>query len=94
MNIGITSQQSLTGNSSVTQKGQVTIPQEIRTKMGIKAGDRVSFAVEGEAVTLKPVASNLLAAYGAVSPTQRPEDFSQIRNQFELGIAKEVASEG
>ena len=94
MNIGITNRQSITGNSSVTQKGQVTIPQEIRIKLGIKPGDRVSFAIKGEDVTLKPVASTLLAAYGAVSPTQSPEDFRRLRNQFEIGTAMEVASEG
>ena len=32
--------------SSVSSKGQVTIPQEVRIRMGLKEGDRVEFVVE------------------------------------------------
>ncbi len=37
----------------VTQKGQVTIPRQIRLMMSIKTGDEVSFAVENNKVVLK-----------------------------------------
>ena len=32
-------------STSVTSKGQVTIPKEIRQKLGIRAGSRVEFVV-------------------------------------------------
>ena len=39
--------------SKVTSKGQVTIPAEVREKLGISAGDSVVFTVDGDTVTLK-----------------------------------------
>lgn len=36
----------------VTTKGQVTIPKEIRDKLGIEPGSEVEFVVSGDVVTL------------------------------------------
>ncbi len=40
----------------VTTKGQVTIPQEIRDRLGIHPGSTVEFGVEGEVVTVRKAA--------------------------------------
>ncbi len=40
--------------SSLSSKGQVTIPNEIRTRLGLKTGDRVEFVVEGSRTILRP----------------------------------------
>ena len=39
-------------NAKVMAKGQVTIPKDIRTLLGISEGDRVSFVVENGKVTI------------------------------------------
>jgi AbrB family looped-hinge helix DNA binding protein len=39
----------------VTTKGQVTIPQEIREKLGIQPGAEVEFEIAGKAVKMTPV---------------------------------------
>lgn len=39
----------------VTTKGQVTIPQDIRDRMGIRPGTEIRFVIEGNAVRLIPV---------------------------------------
>ena len=39
--------------TSVTSKGQVTIPLKIRQQLGIRKGSRVSFAVAGDHVELR-----------------------------------------
>ena len=41
--------------SSVTSKGQVTIPKEIRDSLGITKGDRVLFLKEGDVVIIRKV---------------------------------------
>jgi antitoxin PrlF len=41
--------------STVTSKGQVTIPVSIRKKFAIGANDRVDFITEGERIILVPV---------------------------------------
>jgi len=40
--------------SSISSKGQVTIPQEIRVRMGLNAGDRVEFVIENGQTILRP----------------------------------------
>ncbi len=41
--------------ATMTSKGRVTIPQEIRQRLGLKEGDKVIFMVEGGVAVLKPV---------------------------------------
>jgi AbrB family looped-hinge helix DNA binding protein len=41
----------------VTTKGQVTIPQELREKLGIHPGSTVEFGVEDDVVTLRKAAA-------------------------------------
>ena len=65
----------------VTQKGQVTIPVEIRRLLEIGPYDRVVFYVEEDKVYLTPEAETLQSAYGAVTPLHHPEDFQALRNQ-------------
>ena len=45
--------------AKVTSKGQITIPIDIRKKLGIKEGDKVLFIEEGDKVML--VNSTLMA---------------------------------
>jgi AbrB family looped-hinge helix DNA binding protein len=39
--------------TSVTSKGQVTIPKEIRRHLGIRAGSRIEFVLVGDHVELR-----------------------------------------
>ena len=43
--------------TSVTSKGQVTIPQEVRQQLGIRQGSRIAFALVGDHVELRVVSS-------------------------------------
>ncbi len=76
--------------TTVTEKGQVTIPQEIRRLMGLHPRDKVRFEVEGEVIRLRRATSKLLAGFGAVA-TRKQQDNSQVeREDFEQGVAEEV----
>jgi AbrB family looped-hinge helix DNA binding protein len=87
---GITMQEYET---TVTEKGQITIPREIRRLMGLQPRDKVRFEVEGEVVKIRRVSSKLLQGYGAVVPRKKPEDFRRLREEFEKGVAEEATSE-
>jgi len=39
----------------VTRKYQVTIPKEVREKLGIKVGDRLLVSVRGGCIVLEPI---------------------------------------
>ena len=66
--------------SVVTQKGQVTIPVEIRRVLGIKANDRVTFIIDQDRVCIEPIAESIETIFGAIEPIQRPEDFQRLRD--------------
>lgn len=65
----------------VNQKGQVTIPVQLRRKLDIGPGDQVTFVVEEGKLTLRPARESLRSAYGAVEPLHRPEDFGALRDR-------------
>ncbi|MGH6912620.1 MAG: AbrB/MazE/SpoVT family DNA-binding domain-containing protein, partial [Geminicoccales bacterium] len=45
--------------SRLTTKYQTTIPLEVRRALGLEAGDRVEFSVEGTVVTLRKATPRL-----------------------------------
>jgi len=50
--------------STLTSKGQVTIPADVRKHLGLHPGDRVGFIVEGGEVRLVRKESRIEAAFG------------------------------
>jgi len=40
-------------HSTVTSKGQTTIPEKIRKALRIKPGDKLEYEVDGECITLR-----------------------------------------
>ena len=45
--------------STITSKGQLTIPQEIRKRLGLETGDRVEFVVEDGRTVIRPARSEV-----------------------------------
>ena len=66
--------------TSVTSKGQVTIPKEIRRQLGIRQGSRIEFVMAGDRVELrvKSIPANAPGnGFGLVKSTKSsvPVDF-------------------
>jgi AbrB family looped-hinge helix DNA binding protein len=55
--------------STLTIKGQVTIPAEVRRRMGLKPGDRVGFVLGDGEVRLVRQETRIEAAFGLVKPS-------------------------
>jgi antitoxin PrlF len=55
--------------SSLTTKGQITIPSDIRKQLGLNPGDKVGFLVEDDHVILFRKDNNIEAAFGLCHPT-------------------------
>lgn len=62
----------------MTQRGQVTIPAQVRRLIGAKPRGKVAFRVDGDDVKLVAVEHTLESAYGSVRPIGRPEDFKRL----------------
>ena len=66
-------------HSTVTSKGQTTIPGAIRDALNIKPGDRLEYEVEGDHVTIR-VHPGTQALKGALASGKgRGMSFDQIR---------------
>ncbi len=77
--------------STVTSKGQVTIPKEIRDLLHIRSNDKVDFVLDGEKVLLVPV-KTLRDLRGSVQ-AQGKGDFSEERANAKAAVARRVREE-
>ena len=64
--------------STVTSKGQTTLPREVRAALALEPGDRVLYEIEGHAVVLRKLTPLDSAYLGALQSTlsewNSPED--------------------
>lgn len=74
--------------STVTSKGQVTIPKEIRIFLKLKPSDKVDFSLENGRVVLKPI-KTLKNFRGSVPPKGKG-DFQAERQQAKKAVATRV----
>jgi len=78
---------------ALTKKSQITLPKKVREILKVKPGDQVSFQIEGNEVKVVPVPSLLEENFGKVKPRRMPEDFKELRRDFEEEVGKEVLKE-
>jgi AbrB family looped-hinge helix DNA binding protein len=51
--------------ATVTSKGQITIPKEVREHLGLETGDRVVFVVQSDRdIVLKPAKTDIRELHG------------------------------
>ena len=64
---------------TLTAKGQVTVPIEVRKLLDIGPADRIVFQIVDGRVEVKAAPMSLEETFGAVRPISRPEDFDYLR---------------
>lgn len=77
--------------AKVTSKGQVTIPNDIRKKLGIRKDDKVDFILDGGRVILVPV-KTLQDLRGAVR-AKGQGDLNEERAKAKAAVAARVLEE-
>ena len=90
MNERITSQKT----SSVSPKGQVTIPAEIRAALGVRPRDRVAFEVREGGVLIRPARGQLGSLYRSVPALEKPMSDKEMTQIVQDEHARQVAEEG
>src|SRR3712207_3105435 len=71
----VQSQHSTTGReylSSVSPKGQITLPLDVRQQLGLKAKDKVRIRLQQDGVRVSPAHSTLEASFQAIPPLATP----------------------
>ncbi len=65
--------------TTITSKGQVTIPRDLRQYLGLKQGMAVTFAIEGDHITLRaaPAPEKNVSGFGLIQSQRQavPPDF-------------------
>ena len=77
--------------STVTRKGQVTIPAEIRAALGLSQGDRVEFELEDSSVRLRPRKGSIVERTAGIFKSDLPPmSAEELREAAEIAIAEDV----
>lgn len=69
------------GFSTITQKGQVTIPADIRRELGLLPRQKVVIIKDADGAKVKSI-PDFFSLFGSVKPMRRPEDFKKMRKAF------------
>lgn len=77
----------------VGRRGQITLPSEIRRKIGLHEGDRIAVVSQADQVILRPITKTLLDLRGSV-PVSESQNYSVIRKQVISDHAEKVARDG
>jgi AbrB family looped-hinge helix DNA binding protein len=81
--------------STVTVKGQTTIPKAIRNYLKLKPKDTLMYIPDGERVVIKPLRGSLLDLKGILKPYHKggPIDFKKLREQTKRIVARKILDE-
>jgi AbrB family looped-hinge helix DNA binding protein len=75
----------------ITQKGQVTIPKEIRDRLNIKTNDIGEFIVKEDTIIFTVKKGTILDAHR--KKTEKEIDFKEVRDLMEKEIALNIIKE-
>ena len=79
--------------AKLTSKGQITIPIEIRSKLGVKTGDKVLFIEDGDKVVI--INATLAALKEAQKAFEGEAERAGINNEEDIArMIKEMRREG
>lgn len=79
----------------LSDKGQVTLPAEMRRKLGLKPGSRMDVEIQGNKVILEPEGS-VMDACGVLHEYAKgdAENWEAVRSEMEKTVADEVDDAG
>ena len=76
--------------TTVTSKGQVTIPKAVRDELGLREGDRVAFRIlEDGTVIVEPETVDLLDLKGILKPHKKGITIAEMDEAIRKAAAKQ-----
>lgn len=81
-------------SGKMTSKGQITIPKELRDRLGLSEGDQFKFLIETDEVRIVPIKKKLLSqAIGRIT-SKESMDIEKMREVAHQEASKHILSEG
>jgi AbrB family looped-hinge helix DNA binding protein len=72
--------------ATITSKGQVTIPQEVRARLGVSAGDRLDFVrLEDGNYAIVPASHSIRSLRGVIPRPNSPVSLEEMEAAIEAG---------
>lgn len=69
--------------TTMTSKGQVTVPREIRDRLGLKSGDKMAFTMLSDGtVVMRPKTRRLAELAGSLTRPRQPKVAVEDMNPF------------
>ncbi|MFT4564235.1 MAG: antitoxin PrlF [Gammaproteobacteria bacterium] len=66
--------------ATVTSKGQITIPKDIRAKLGLEPGDKVNFLVDDDGVVnFVPMTTDVRTLKGIIDKPSKPVSIDDMK---------------
>lgn len=76
--------------TTITKKGQVTIPVEIRRSLGLTPGDKIGFVLEDDQLRVVRPGSVVVRTAGIFKGNESPLTAEDLREVAERAIAEDV----
>ena len=64
--------------TTITSKGQVTLPKPIRDQLHLRPGDKIDFTLEGDGLRVTPVTASVTQLKGMVPKPTAPVSLEEI----------------
>jgi len=64
--------------ATLTSKGQITVPIEVRTKLGLRQGSRVHFVADGDGYRIEATTRRARDLAGALPKPARPVSLDEM----------------
>ena len=75
--------------ATVTAKGQITIPKEIRKALGLEVGDKVVFLLDGKQAIVTPVERKTIGELrGCLPATKETPGWPEVRRATRKAMAE------
>lgn len=81
-------------SAKITSKGQISLPKDVRSALGLEPGDRVTFTVQDGTAILRPVRVRTPAELRGSLATDRNYDLSEMRTIRAHELADKVDKDG
>lgn len=80
----------MTAKSTLSAKGQVTIPAPVRKALGLKPGDRIAYKIDRNKAELIPIKGTILDAAGSIKLRKEGRNLTDVRGIVKKQVAARV----
>jgi AbrB family looped-hinge helix DNA binding protein len=76
--------------STISSKGQTTIPKNVRRALKLKPKDKITYIIEGNKVIMLPFKGNVLGLRGSIKQQNEKIDFKKLRAETKKRVARRI----